>query len=241
MPLLNTALKLPPSVLRFAGKQRVLIVDDDPIIRATNRRFLQQYNTELPEDRFETTLAKDGQDGLEKAEQAEAEGHPFAVMITDNDMPRKKGVELIRDVVQLKFKPFIAMISSDDVETEAREAGANAFHTKPARKETIRSIMQQYQGLLTCPLPESRPVRRPTLGNLPKMATESHIKTTLPRLNNPFENAFAESLKPVPEEDGEQSAQSVAKALETLQHQGPRRKSSNASSKKHVSFKDAFP
>lgn len=65
---------------------KVSLVDDESYIRRALIRCLRTENCELSE-------AADGEEALQKLEQ-----DFFDLMITDNDMPRKTGVELIREI-----------------------------------------------------------------------------------------------------------------------------------------------
>ncbi len=61
-------------------------------------------------------------------------GARYDVLIFDNNLPDASGVELIRRTRTLAHRQQtpIIMLSADDVELQARRAGANAFLSKPA-------------------------------------------------------------------------------------------------------------
>ncbi len=61
-------------------------------------------------------------------------GDRFDVLIFDNNLPDTSGIELIKQTRALAHRQQtpIIMLSGDDVEPEARRAGANAFLRKPA-------------------------------------------------------------------------------------------------------------
>lgn len=188
----------------FSGNYRVLVADDNQTNRDMHTRFVKQFNKSQAEDHFETTTAKDGQDAMEKLVEANDQGKPFDMLITDNDMPRMKGIQLLHAMRGLL--PFTVMISSDNIEEEARQAGTNAYFDKPAKKENFQAIFRQFKGLITCPLPASKPL----LTDLPATPSQFGPHTTLPGSHNPFERAFELANRhptPIPEEEQESSKQ----------------------------------
>lgn len=103
------------------GKPRlVLVVDDDDMIRRLVRAVLEA-------DEFEVAEARDGQTALRLA----SEQQP-AVVVLDVMMPGLDGVEVCRRLDHGQVK-VVMLTARDDptLETEAKEAGADAFMTKP--------------------------------------------------------------------------------------------------------------
>jgi CheY-like chemotaxis protein len=68
------------------GNERILLVDDDPMVRATSAALLENLG-------YTVLTAADGAEGLRVAEQDAGE---IAVVITDIVMPQMGGVELAR-------------------------------------------------------------------------------------------------------------------------------------------------
>lgn len=103
------------------GKPRlVLVVDDDDMIRRLVRAVLEA-------DEFEVAEARDGQTALDLAGSANP-----AVVVLDVMMPGLDGVEVCRRLDHAQVK-VVVLTARDDpkLETEVREAGADAFMTKP--------------------------------------------------------------------------------------------------------------
>lgn len=69
---------------------RILIVDDEKLVRSALKRVFRKCNYEIAE-------ALDGLEALQKLE-----SDFFDLLITDNDMPNKKGIELIQDILEGK-------------------------------------------------------------------------------------------------------------------------------------------
>ena len=106
---------------RAKSKRRVvLVVDDDDMIRRLVRTVLEADDLEVVE-------APNGDLALQMVESQ----HP-AVMVLDIMMPGINGVEVCRQVDHSAVKVIILTARDDPVlEQEVREAGADAFLTKP--------------------------------------------------------------------------------------------------------------
>jgi len=108
-----------------AGRQSVLVVDDDPFIRKLIATTL--------EDVAEVDL-HEAADGLEAIEVARAE-QPTLVFL-DVDMPALDGIDACRRMREdpTTKRSTIVMLTAahgDSVERRAEEAGADLFLTKP--------------------------------------------------------------------------------------------------------------
>ena len=98
----------------------VLVVDDDEMIRRLVRAVLEA-------DEFEVAEARDGEMALQLA----SETHP-AIVVLDIMMPGLDGVEVCRRLDHDRVKVIVLTARDDpNLEVECREAGANAFLTKP--------------------------------------------------------------------------------------------------------------
>jgi two-component system, chemotaxis family, sensor histidine kinase and response regulator WspE len=104
-------------------RKRVLVVDDSLTVRELERKLLDQHG-------YEVESAVDGMDGWNAART----GH-FDLIITDVDMPRMDGIELVtllkRDA-QLKSLPVMIVSYKDREEDRLRglDAGADFYLTK---------------------------------------------------------------------------------------------------------------
>ncbi len=106
-----------------AGKKRVLIVDDSLTVREVERRLLENAG-------YEVATAIDGVDGWNKLTV-----QPFDLLVSDVDMPRMNGIDLVRTVKTdplLKELPVMIVSYKDREEDRLRglEAGANYYLTK---------------------------------------------------------------------------------------------------------------
>ena len=107
-----------------AGAKRILVVDDSLTVREVERRLLENSG-------YEVTVAVDGVDGWNLLQGESG----FDLVISDVDMPRMNGIELvgkIRHDPRLRGLPIIIVSYKDREEDRLRglEAGANYYLTK---------------------------------------------------------------------------------------------------------------
>ncbi len=101
---------------------RILIVDDEPILRSTLEEFLKH-------EQFEAEQAASGEEALEKASKQD-----FDVAICDVQMPGMDGLELLNRLRQISPETFVLIITAyATVESavEAFQAGAHDYLMKP--------------------------------------------------------------------------------------------------------------
>ena len=106
------------------SKKRILVVDDSLTVREVERRLLENSG-------YDVVVAVDGVDGWNLLQ---GSGR-FDLVISDIDMPRMNGIELIRKIkadARLKALPVIIVSYKDREEDRLRglEAGANYYLTK---------------------------------------------------------------------------------------------------------------
>jgi two-component system sensor histidine kinase and response regulator WspE len=103
--------------------RRVLVVDDSITVREVERQILRARG-------YEVEVAVDGQDGWNRVR-----GGRFHLLITDVDMPRMTGIELVQAVraePALQHLPAVIVSYKEREEDRLRglEAGANYYLTK---------------------------------------------------------------------------------------------------------------
>jgi len=119
--------------------EAILVVDDSISVRKLTSRFLQSEG-------WEVDTAVDGLDALDKL----ATGR-FRLVITDLEMPRMHGYELIAEIRRqphLRHLPVIVCSSrsSEKHRGRAREVGAQGYLTKPFTKEQLIEEMVRVAG-----------------------------------------------------------------------------------------------
>ena len=117
---------------------RILVVDDSKVMRGVLRKMLGCDGTEVLE-------AHDGKHALEVLA-----AEPVDCVVSDWNMPRMKGIELLREVRQdaaLAHLPFV-MVTAEAMAQNVAEADAarvSAYLTKPFTAEdlwnTLRGIL----------------------------------------------------------------------------------------------------
>ncbi len=111
------------STLQRKHRPRVLVVDDSITVREVERQLLTAQG-------YEVDVAVDGQDGWHALR-----AKPYDLLVSDVDMPRMNGIELIRAVRQdprFQQLPIIIVSYKDREEDRLQgfDAGANAYLTK---------------------------------------------------------------------------------------------------------------
>jgi two-component system sensor histidine kinase and response regulator WspE len=125
---------------RATGRKRVLVVDDSLTVREVERKLLETKG-------YEVTVAVDGMDGWNNLQ-----GGAFDLVVSDIDMPRLNGIELVRKIKgDPLFKTLPVMIVSYKDREEDRlrglEAGANYYLTKSSfHDETLLRAVRDLIG-----------------------------------------------------------------------------------------------
>lgn len=111
-------------------RKRLLVVDDSLTVRALEKSLLEAAG-------YEVTVAVDGLDGWEKLQE-----NPVDLVVSDVEMPRATGLELVRMVRESpahKDLPLILVtsLSSEEHRAAGLRAGANAY--------VVKSVFDQHQ------------------------------------------------------------------------------------------------
>jgi len=119
--------------------KRVMTVDDSVTVR-------QVLKTTLSAAGYEVVEASDGQDALEKLSE-----RPVDILVTDLNMPRLDGIDLIKTVRRQPGNRFIPIImltteSQPELKQSGKAAGASGWLTKPFRPEQLLAVVR-----MVCP------------------------------------------------------------------------------------------
>jgi PAS domain S-box-containing protein len=123
----------------------VLVVDDN----VTNRRILGET---LGRWGARVTEAESAAAAMAALEEADKKNDPFALMLTDVQMPGKDGFELVEEVNRRtgpRHAPAVVMLTSAGVRGDAvrcRELGVSAYVTKPIRQSDLHKVLMVVLG-----------------------------------------------------------------------------------------------
>ena len=122
---------------------RILLVEDQDDLRTSLQIRLQ-------EECFVVDIASDGEKGSFLAR-----SNDYDIIILDNHLPKKNGIEICRDIRESKKQvPIIVLSVLDDTDQkiELLEAGADDYLTKPFSfyelMARIRAILRRPQKLV---------------------------------------------------------------------------------------------
>ncbi|MCW5692852.1 MAG: response regulator [Pseudolabrys sp.] len=127
-----------PPISEKVMSKRILTIDDSKTIR-------DMLMLTLAEAGFDVIQAVDGQDGLDVLAKEKDE---VDVIITDINMPRMDGYEVIRNLRRdptYKSKPILVLTteSDGDKKNQAREAGATGWMVKPFDPERLVATVRK--------------------------------------------------------------------------------------------------
>jgi CheY-like chemotaxis protein len=115
---------------------RILVIDDEKLLRQTIRRMLESAGHEVIE-------AEDGRAGIAAFAQ-----HQFDAVVTDIIMPQKEGIETIREIRTVNPTVRIVAISGGGRNQNmeflrlAGKLGATNTLAKPFRKEELLASVE---------------------------------------------------------------------------------------------------
>ena len=123
---------------------KVLVVDDEPGIRAGVSRVLRNYTVGFPfldEDfTFETIEASTGEEAIQILEKEQID-----IVLLDNKLPGIYGIEVLEHIRQQEFDVEVMMITSYaslDLAVKATNNGAYNFVPKPFTPQELKAAME---------------------------------------------------------------------------------------------------
>jgi two-component system, chemotaxis family, chemotaxis protein CheY len=116
--------------------KRVLVADDSSTMRKIILRSLQAVG--VPD----ATEAGDGEEAV-----AMFKEQPFDMVLTDWNMPKKNGLEVIREIRAINATVPIIMVTTEAEKTrvmEAIQAGVSDYLVKPFTADTLRQKLEKF-------------------------------------------------------------------------------------------------
>jgi CheY-like chemotaxis protein len=116
-----------------SGPLRILVVEDDPLVRDVIGIFLRQ-------DEHEISVATDGEEGL-----AQFRAGEFDVVLTDRAMPEMTGEQLAVEIKKLKPHCPVVLLTGfgDMLMTKDRPDGVDLIVSKPFTLEALRDALDK--------------------------------------------------------------------------------------------------
>ncbi len=116
-------------------KLRILVVDDDPLIRKLVEAFLTKGG-------YQVGLVTDG---LKAQEALTREKGGYDLVITDHRMPHLLGVELVRWIKLTYPRPKVILMTGEGegVTSVARAAGADGILKKPFTYDRLMQLIAE--------------------------------------------------------------------------------------------------
>lgn len=119
--------------------KKILTVDDSISMR-------QMVSFTLTEAGYDVTEAKDGQDGLNKAQ-----NQYFDLIFTDQNMPNIDGltfIQMLRCLPEHEKTPILMLTTeaSDEMKKLGRAAGATGWLAKPFDPQKLLSVVKKVLG-----------------------------------------------------------------------------------------------
>jgi len=122
--------------VRKQPKPSILLIDDVEYIRENQKKILRSYGfTSI----FE---AEDGVSGLQKINTRR-----FDIIVLDISMPRKNGVETLREIMQSPSPPTVIMCSAvrdEDIIQSCYQLGAAQYIIKPFTSDEFIQAVKIY-------------------------------------------------------------------------------------------------
>jgi PAS domain S-box-containing protein len=147
---------------------RALIVDDNE----TSRLILSEY---LSSWGCVTCNAGSAFEALKVLLEADKDGQPIQLLLSDVQMPGMSGYDLaveirrresLEDAAHLQNKPAIILLSSSGMRGEWKrgaQVGVEGYLSKPVRREELRGVMETVLGAVKRSIPLATPVTRHSL------------------------------------------------------------------------------
>ena len=133
----------------MAPKLRILVVDDQPMVRRALSRALEDH----------CVLAADGYDGAARILASE----PLDVVVSDYEMPGRNGVDVLKTAAELQPEARRVMISGNppaDIKRLVAQGLVHEFHWKPCGLALIDGLEAFAAAARPSPAPSQRVVRQ---------------------------------------------------------------------------------
>ncbi|KAF1924778.1 putative histidine kinase HHK5p [Didymella exigua CBS 183.55] len=122
-------------------KIKVLVAEDNTTNQIVVMRMLKL------EDVYDVTVAKDGQEALDRVKESMEAGEPFNLIFMDVQMPNMDGLDSTRLIRQSGFSAPIVALTAYAEESNVKqcmESGMDFFLSKPIRRPALKHVLKTY-------------------------------------------------------------------------------------------------
>jgi osomolarity two-component system sensor histidine kinase SLN1 len=126
---------------RRGDKVKVLVAEDNKTNQEVVLRMLKL------EDVYDVTVAKDGQEALDKVKESMELHTPYNLIFMDVQMPNLDGLQSTRLIRQSGFSaPIVALTAYAEEQNvkECLDSGMNFFLSKPIRRPALKHVLKTY-------------------------------------------------------------------------------------------------
>ncbi|KAF3002473.1 Histidine kinase [Curvularia kusanoi] len=122
-------------------KIKVLVAEDNTTNQIVVMRMLKL------EDVYDVTVAKDGQEALDRVKESMEAGDPYNLIFMDVQMPNMDGLDSTRLIRQSGFSAPIVALTAYAEESNVKqcmESGMDFFLSKPIRRPALKHVLKTY-------------------------------------------------------------------------------------------------
>ncbi|KAG0138013.1 hypothetical protein HOY82DRAFT_575600 [Tuber indicum] len=123
------------------GRVRVLVAEDNKVNQEVVLKMLRL------EEIYDVTIAKDGQEAVDRIKEALDVGKIFQLVLMDIQMPNLDGIESTKIIRHLGYDAPIVALSAFAEEGNVKDcldAGMNYFLAKPIKRPELKQVLKTY-------------------------------------------------------------------------------------------------
>lgn len=122
---------------QLVGGLKVIFVDDEDQIRKSTGVLLEKFFDEVQ-------IFDNGQEALEAFQKTK----DFDIVITDIQMPKLNGIDMVKQMKEIKKDIFVIFITATRGEKEIDHSMYDMYITKPIAYDDIKLMMQKVKQLV---------------------------------------------------------------------------------------------
>ncbi|RAR03480.1 osmolarity two-component system protein sln1 [Stemphylium lycopersici] len=178
-------------------KVKVLVAEDNKTNQEVVLRMLKL------EDVYDVTVAKDGQEALDKVKESMERQAPYNLIFMDVQMPNLDGLQSTRLIRQSGFLAPIVALTAYAEESNVKEcldSGMDFFLSKPIRRPALKHVLKTYCQTIPEEEAETTPPNTAAAAPIPNGTTKSVAATAATAATAPFTVFASTSDRPAASE-----------------------------------------